>query len=122
MITVAELTTHLARIDGLVDTIAECEAFLDEYFPGIKREAVPFPAVRGAESQPRSEEDIAEAVAERIKREREARGWRQQDLSDITGIARPNIARLESGRRMPKISTLQKIAGALGLRMEELID
>ena len=39
----------------------------------------------------------------------------------MTGIARPNIARLESGRRMPKLTTLHKLGQALGIPVEELL-
>lgn len=118
-VSISRLEARLERIDLLVDTILNCESFLDEFFPSQESPPclpnIPTPLNR-------NETDIARSCADRIRREREARGWRQQDLADITGIARPNIARLESGKRMPKISTLQKIAEAFGLRMEEMMD
>ena len=122
MISPEALDACLERVDALVDTISDCELFLDEIFQMPPEEPTP-PVVPTVPAMPaRSEPEIARAVAARIKQERANRGWRQQDLSAQTGIARPNIARLESGKRMPKLSTLQKIAEAMGLRMEDLME
>lgn len=72
----------------------------------------------------RDEEDperiIAWAVAQRVREARERLGLRQEDLSAKAGIARPNIARLEKGIHMPTLSTLQRIAAALGLDLTAL--
>lgn len=69
----------------------------------------------------RTEEDperiIAWAIAQRIREAREKQGLRQEDLAVKSGIARPNIVRLEQGRHIPTLSTLQKIARALNLDM-----
>ncbi|MEK6672391.1 MAG: helix-turn-helix transcriptional regulator [Nitrospirota bacterium] len=58
---------------------------------------------------------IAWAVAQRVREAREKQGLRQDDLARISGIARPNIVRLEQGRHIPTLTTLKKIADALGL-------
>ena len=42
----------------------------------------------------------------------------EKDLSDITGILPPNLARLESGNRVPTLVVLQKYASALGMHIE----
>lgn len=121
MIRTAQLKARSAHMDALVDTILDCELFLDEiFFPKESTDAEP-PSKDAAGRDGRSETEIAQSVAARIRQERKIRGWRQQDLAEVTQIARPNVARLESGRRMPKISTLQKIAVAMGLRMEDLM-
>jgi ribosome-binding protein aMBF1 (putative translation factor) len=124
-----ELDTHFDRIDRILDTIRTCEALLDELMLSEEeREAVecvavipPYPAVSVSMALNRPEAALATDVATRIKAERKRKGWRQRDLSEATGIARPNIARLESGRRMPKITTLHKISKALGISVETLI-
>ena len=42
----------------------------------------------------------------------------QQDVADITGILPSNLARLESGKRVPTLVVLQKYASALGKHIE----
>ncbi len=73
----------------------------------------------------RTEEDasrvIAWAVAQRIKKARETGGLTQKDLAEKSGIARPNIVRLEKGRHMPTLPTLQKIAKVLNLDLHRLV-
>ena len=59
-----------------------------------------------------SSELIAELVAER-KRQKKT----QQDIADITGILSPNLARFESGSRVPTLIVLQKYASALGKKI-----
>ena len=56
------------------------------------------------------------------------RGWRilkkmdQKTLAELTGIRQPNLSRMEQvGAPPPKVSTLQKIADALGVSVEDLI-
>lgn len=120
-----QLEARFERIDQLLDTISSCEAYLDpllitkESSSEIPISVVPTPL--SSSLTERTESELAVEVATRIKRARMQRGWRQKDLADATGIARPNIARLESGHRMPKISTLHKISGALGISVEMLL-
>lgn len=45
-------------------------------------------------------------------------GYTQEDVSKATGIARPNIARIESGRNTPTLEVLTKLAGALDMELE----
>ncbi|MBI1822201.1 MAG: helix-turn-helix transcriptional regulator [Nitrospirae bacterium] len=63
---------------------------------------------------------IAWAIAQRIREARENRGLRQEDLARMTGIARPNIVRIEQGRHVPSLTTLRKIVDALGLDINRL--
>ena len=64
---------------------------------------------------------LAWAVAQRVRAARERRDWRQEDLARESDIARANIARLESGRVVPKLPTLERVALALGLRTDDLL-
>ena len=50
--------------------------------------------------------------------ERRRQGLTQQDLADMTGILAPNLARLESRKRVPTLVVLQKYASALGMHIE----
>jgi len=45
-------------------------------------------------------------------------GYTQEDISRATGIARPNIARIESGKYTPTLEVLTKLAGALDMDLE----
>jgi len=53
--------------------------------------------------------DLAEAVV----RLRRLRGWSQEDLAQKLATKQPGIARLESGRSNPRISTLVALGEAL---------
>lgn len=64
---------------------------------------------------------IAWAVAQRVREARERLGLTQDALAEKTGIARPNIVRLEQGRHIPTLTTIKKIADALGLDINTLM-
>lgn len=64
---------------------------------------------------------MAWAIGQRIKAARERKGWLQEDLSEESGIARANIARLEGGRHTAHLSTLRRVAKALGLEVDSLL-
>lgn len=66
-------------------------------------------------------EPIAWSIGQRIRAAREQKGWTQEDLANRTGIARANIARLESGRHAPKIETLRRVAASLKLDAASLL-
>lgn len=57
-------------------------------------------------------------VIEQLVAERHRQGKTQQDIADITGILPSNVARLESGTRVPTLVVLQKYASALGKHIE----
>lgn len=61
-------------------------------------------------------------VAASIRAARIARGWTQQELADRSGIDRPNIARLEAGKHMPRIDTVAMLAEVLSLPIGELVE
>lgn len=64
---------------------------------------------------------LAWLVGQRVRMERERQGLRQEDLAEKAGIKRPNIARLEKGKHLTSVSTLQKIAHALSIDMSRLM-
>lgn len=68
-----------------------------------------------------SESVMAWAIGQRVRAAREGKNWRQEDLARESGIARANVARLENGRVMPKLPTLERAAKALGLRIDSLL-
>ncbi len=46
----------------------------------------------------------------------------QAELATRTGIAEATLSRIENGLQQPRISTVRKIADALGVAPEKLVD
>ena len=57
-------------------------------------------------------------IIKELVEERHRIGMTQQNIADITGILPSNIARLESGVRVPTLIVLQKYASAVGKHIE----
>ena len=57
-----------------------------------------------------------------IKRVRLEKGMTQQELADMTGISRPNIARLETSEKNPTVATLEKVCSALGIEIGAVME
>jgi HTH-type transcriptional regulator / antitoxin HipB len=53
-----------------------------------------------------------------VKARREATGLSQRELAELVGTRQPNVARLEAGHVLPTLSTLERVAEALGLTLE----
>jgi transcriptional regulator with XRE-family HTH domain len=64
----------------------------------------------------------AELFAANMKRFREIRGESQESFALSAGIHRTEVTKLESGRRDPKLTTVVKVAEALGVTVAELLD
>lgn len=58
--------------------------------------------------------DAAYAFGQVIYSARKARGLRQADLAELSGIAQADISRIERGQIAPTTPTLLKLADALG--------
>lgn len=71
------------------------------------------------ESQRRN---ICEEVVDQLCHKRISLGMTQQDIADITGIKRPNIARLEGCTTTPTIDILVKYAMAVGCKLSFSIE
>ena len=59
-------------------------------------------------------------IGEKIKILRQQKGLTQKQLGDLCGMADSAIRRYESGRANPKIETLEKIAIALDISIDDL--
>ena len=57
----------------------------------------------------------------KIKHLRTARGLTQVALAKKVGVSREYVARLETGHHDPPLSTLTKLAKALGVGVEKLL-
>lgn len=65
---------------------------------------------------------ILTAFGERIKSIREFQGVSQIKLSDLTGIVREQISRIENGQINPTLETIVKISAAFNMPLSELMD
>jgi XRE family aerobic/anaerobic benzoate catabolism transcriptional regulator len=65
--------------------------------------------------------DICVVTGERIRKLRRARGWRQIDLAEQSGVHEVHISDLERGTREAGLRTLRKIALALDTSLSELL-
>ena len=53
---------------------------------------------------------------------RKERGLTQARLSDLSGVSRVTIARFETGKCSPSLETLDKLARALNITIDELVE
>lgn len=58
----------------------------------------------------------------KLREVRERKFLSQQELADRAETTKANISRLERGEQQPRPSTIRKLAEALGVPPEELID
>jgi transcriptional regulator with XRE-family HTH domain len=57
----------------------------------------------------------------RLRRLRQKKGLTWYRLAKLSGITKEGLAKLERPRSDPKLSTLRKLAAALGVTVEELV-
>ena len=58
----------------------------------------------------------------KLARIRKEKGLSQEKLSEVSGVSRVTIARFETGVSSPKLQTLKRLADALKVPIDELID
>jgi transcriptional regulator with XRE-family HTH domain len=66
--------------------------------------------------------DVRHRLAANMKRLRKERGWSQEALADAAGLDRTYISGIERMVRNPTITVVERVAGALGCRLGELLD
>jgi transcriptional regulator with XRE-family HTH domain len=65
---------------------------------------------------------LVDKVAARIKTLRERRGMTQEVLAAKAGISRAYLARVETVRHEPTLTTLEKLAKALRVKVGRLLE
>lgn len=80
-----------------------------------------YPYHKGQANQREEEVRSAKRIAARIRQERGARKWSLGEFARRTGMQAPNLSRLESGKHMPSLETLERVAEALGMRVADLV-
>jgi transcriptional regulator with XRE-family HTH domain len=70
--------------------------------------------------------ELSEAVALRfgqnLRRCRQRAGLSQEELGERAGLHRTEVGKLEKGERLPRVDTMLRLAGAMALRPEELVE
>jgi transcriptional regulator with XRE-family HTH domain len=66
-------------------------------------------------------DDLPTRLSDNLKRLRQARQLSQRSLAGLSGVPRPTLAHLESGTANPTLSLVLRVAGALGVTLDELL-
>jgi transcriptional regulator with XRE-family HTH domain len=66
--------------------------------------------------------DVSERFGENLLRVRQARKLSQETVAERAAIHRTQISLIESGRRMPRLDTVVKLAGALEVPPATLVE
>ena len=61
--------------------------------------------------------DVLNGVIEEIQRVLDENNFTQEDLCRITNMSQSNISKIQNGKVVPRIETLQKIANATHTRL-----
>jgi transcriptional regulator with XRE-family HTH domain len=61
-------------------------------------------------------------IGKKIKSIREAKGMTAKDVISAVGMGAPMYSRIENGVNEPSLSTLEKIAKALGVKLSDFFD
>ena len=60
-------------------------------------------------------------LGEAVRAARHKRGWSQERLAELADLDRTYVSGVERGIRNPALSTLERLADALQMRVSELI-
>jgi DNA-binding XRE family transcriptional regulator len=63
----------------------------------------------------------AERIGQRVRDRRLSAGMKQARLAELSHLKEANLSRLEKGRHLPSLETLERVAGALGVSVASLI-
>lgn len=66
-------------------------------------------------------ESPVQCFGQNVRAARHARGWTQEDLSHVSGLAVVQVSRIERGTREIRLTTLLRLLAALELRPDELL-
>lgn len=61
-------------------------------------------------------------IGDKLRRLREAQAMRQEDLATEAGVGKNTVNRIEGNRTEPHMTTIRKLAEALGVDPSELVE
>ncbi|WP_407650165.1 helix-turn-helix domain-containing protein [Deinococcus rhizophilus] len=64
---------------------------------------------------------LLQGIAARVFQARQAAGLSQEDLADRAHLSRSHISKIETSHSDPQITTLHRVARALGLSLQDLV-
>ncbi len=67
-------------------------------------------------------EAVLQAFGRHLRRLREARGWSQQALADVSDVSKPTIYRIEKAHYSVTLDVLTSLAQGLEIPLRELVD
>ncbi len=67
------------------------------------------------------EKDFSLRLAQRLRAEREGRGWSIAALAEQSGVSRAMISRIERGEASPTAALLSRLSGAFALSLSNLL-
>lgn len=67
------------------------------------------------------EDSINIRIGQKVKAEREKRGWSLTDLAENSGVSRAMIHKIERGESSPTATLLARLAGSFDMSMSQLI-
>ena len=70
----------------------------------------------------RRDDQLLQAVGQRLAEARKARGYSQESLAEAAGLEAVTLSRWETGDRALSLSALARIAATLGVGMGDLLD
>ena len=70
----------------------------------------------------RRDQQLLREVGQRVAQARRDRGWSQEQLSEAIDIQPTTLSRLETGDRAMSLSTLSRMAEAIGVGLGDLLD
>jgi transcriptional regulator with XRE-family HTH domain len=76
---------------------------------------------RKASALQERERDPVQAIAMRVKIEREARGWSLAELAERSGVSKAMISKIERSEASPTATVLGRLSGAFGLPLSVLL-
>jgi transcriptional regulator with XRE-family HTH domain len=66
--------------------------------------------------------EAAKRLGKNLWRARRRAGFSQEDLGALANLHRTEVGMVENGERLPRIDTLMKLAAALEVRLEVLVE
>src|SRR5260370_11748662 len=63
-----------------------------------------------------------DALGARLRKKRTERALTQEQLAAVSGVSQVMIAKVEQGRRQPRMPVLLQLANALDIPLSELVD
>src|SRR5579875_3979518 len=65
---------------------------------------------------------IASVIGDRVRRERQSRHWTLDQLSEVAGVSRRMLVKVEQGGANPSVGILLRLSDALGVGLPALIE